>query len=54
MGALPINSRALGTPEKIFLLVEDKIRDFPFCFFSWNFIEEKVAEEAPGEKVLLF
>jgi hypothetical protein len=54
MGALPINSQALGTPEKIFLLVEDKIWDFPFCFLPWDFIEGKVTEEAPGEKVFLF
>jgi hypothetical protein len=54
MGALPINSRALWTPGKMFLLVKDKIRNYSFCLLPRDCIEENIAEEAPGKKSLFF
>jgi hypothetical protein len=53
MRSLPINPPALWALEKFFLLVKDEIRNLPFHLFPWDFIEESIAEEAPGEEVLL-
>jgi hypothetical protein len=53
MRSLPINPPALRALEEFFLLVKDEIRNLSLHIFSWDFIEEGIAEEAPGKEVLL-
>jgi len=53
MGALPIDSETLWALIKFFLLVKDKVRDFPLGFLPWDVIEKDVAQKTPRKKVVL-
>jgi len=53
MGPLPIDSQALWTPGKSFLLIEDEIRDFSFRLLLSDFFNRDITEEAPRKKVFL-